>query len=57
MHSAVHEPTADDQALVSARDDARSAQNWAEADRLRDELVSRGWIVEDSAQGTRIRRG
>jgi len=57
VHSVVHEPTGDDQALVSARDDARSAQNWAEADRLRDELVSRGWIVEDSAGGTRIRRG
>jgi cysteinyl-tRNA synthetase len=44
------------QALVDRRDEARNAQNWAEADRLRDELVDRGWTVEDSASGTLIRR-
>jgi cysteinyl-tRNA synthetase len=44
------------QALVERRDEARNAQNWAEADRLRDELVARGWTVEDSAAGTLIRR-
>jgi cysteinyl-tRNA synthetase len=44
------------EALVAERDAARLAKNWAEADRLRDELVTRGWIVEDGAQGTVIRR-
>jgi cysteinyl-tRNA synthetase len=44
------------EALVAERDAARFAKNWAEADRLRDELVTRGWIVEDGAQGTVIRR-
>jgi cysteinyl-tRNA synthetase len=44
------------QGLVIARDTARNSKNWAEADRLRDELVSRGWIVEDSPVGTKIRR-
>jgi cysteinyl-tRNA synthetase len=43
-------------ALVAARDAARSAKDWAQADRLRDELVDLGWIVEDSAAGTVIRR-
>jgi cysteinyl-tRNA synthetase len=43
------------QALVSARDEARTAKNWAEADRLRAELVDLGWTVEDSASGTLIR--
>ena len=43
-------------ALVAARDDARARRDWAEADRLRDELVALGWTVEDSAEGTRVRR-
>jgi cysteinyl-tRNA synthetase len=43
------------EALVAERDAARAARNWAEADRLRDELVQRGWIVEDGATGTVIR--
>jgi cysteinyl-tRNA synthetase len=42
--------------LVSQRDAARAAKDWAEADRLRDELVAQGWVVEDSAAGTLIRR-
>ncbi len=42
--------------LVRARDEARSARDWARADALRDELESAGWLVEDSAGGTRIRR-
>ena len=44
-------------ALASARDVARAERNWAEADRLRNELESDGWIVEDSASGTTVRRG
>ncbi len=43
-------------ALVTARDAARSEKNWAEADRLRDELVSLGWVVEDSSSGTQIHK-
>ncbi len=57
VFSAVHDSDDEVRALVSARDEARSVGNWGEADRLRDELVSRGWIVEDSTDGTRIRRG
>ncbi len=55
--SAVHDRDDEVDALVLARDQARSAGDWGEADRVRDELVVRGWIVEDSADGTRIRRG
>ena len=43
-------------ALVAQRDAARVTKDWAEADRLRDELVTLGWVVEDSPQGTVIRR-
>jgi cysteinyl-tRNA synthetase len=42
--------------LVAQRDAARAAKDWAQADRLRDELVTLGWVVEDSARGTVIRR-
>jgi cysteinyl-tRNA synthetase len=42
--------------LVAERDEARFTKNWAEADRLRDELVKLGWVVEDSASGTTIRK-
>jgi cysteinyl-tRNA synthetase len=44
------------QALVVQRDEARAEKNWAEADRLRDELMALGWTVEDSGSGTVIRR-
>jgi cysteinyl-tRNA synthetase len=42
--------------LVTRRDLARNAKDWVEADRLRNELVTLGWIVEDSSAGTLIRR-
>jgi cysteinyl-tRNA synthetase len=42
--------------LVAERDRARAARDWTRADQLRDQLVARGWVVEDSPQGTVIRR-
>jgi cysteinyl-tRNA synthetase len=49
----VDEPTA---ALIAARNVARNEKNWAEADRIRDELVALGWTVEDGAGGTTVHR-
>jgi cysteinyl-tRNA synthetase len=43
-------------ALVTQRDDARERKDWAEADRLRDELKGRGIVLEDTADGTVWRR-
>jgi cysteinyl-tRNA synthetase len=43
--------------LARRRDDARAAKDWAAADALRDELQAGGWIVEDSPEGTVVRRG
>jgi cysteinyl-tRNA synthetase len=42
--------------LVAQRDEARGAKDFAQADALRDELVARGWTVEDTPSGTAIRR-
>jgi len=39
------------QSLVDARAAARAAKNWAESDRLRDELLAVGVIVEDKPGG------
>ena len=43
-------------ALVDARVAARKAKNWAESDRIRDELTAQGLILEDGAGGTKWRR-
>ncbi len=44
------------ESLMAARNAARSARNFAESDRLRDTLVSRGVLLEDTPGGTRWRR-
>ena len=42
--------------LITARNAARAAKNWQEADRIRDELLSLGVVLEDNASGTEWRR-
>ena len=42
--------------LVARRDAARAAKDWAEADRLRDDLSDRGIAIEDTPTGTAWRR-
>jgi cysteinyl-tRNA synthetase len=39
-------------ALVALRNAARARKDWAESDRLRDELTSRGVVLKDSKEGT-----
>jgi len=46
----------DIEARIQARIDAKKAKNFAEADRLRAELLAAGIVLEDSAQGTTWRR-
>ncbi|MDI9245780.1 cysteine--tRNA ligase [Marinobacter sp. CHS3-4] len=43
--------------MIQARTDARKNKDFAEADRIRDELASKGVILDDSREGTSWRRG
>ena len=40
------------EALIAARKEARAAKNWAESDRIRDELAALGVVVKDNKDGT-----
>ncbi len=43
-------------ALVAARTEAKKAKNWAEADRIRDDLKARGIEIIDTPQGAKWKR-
>lgn len=43
-------------ALVEERAAARKAKDFAKADALRDEIAAKGYIIEETRQGTKIRR-
>ena len=45
------EVPAEVQAMLEQRAAARKEKNWAESDRLRDEIAAAGWIVKDSKEG------
>ena len=49
-----HDPEID--GLVAARTAAKKEKNWAEADRIRDELKERGIEIIDTPQGAKWRR-
>jgi len=47
-------PDAEALALLERREAARAARDFAQADRLRDELAARGWEVRDGADGATL---
>ena len=49
-------PAGEIESLVAARQAARRSRNFAEGDRIRDELLAKGILLEDSPQGTRWKR-
>ena len=49
------EPTEQMRALVAARDAARVAKDYAQSDRVRDQLTAMGLDVMDTAEGTKVR--
>ena len=48
------ETPAEIQALLDQRAAARKEKNWAESDRLRDEIAAKGWLVKDSPNGQTV---
>lgn len=42
--------------MINARNEARKNKNWAEADRIRDELKAQGIVLEDTPQGVKWHR-
>ena len=44
------------EALIEERNNARKNKNWAEADRIRDELKAQGIVLEDTPQGVKWHR-
>ncbi len=43
-------------ALAEARQAARKARDFRQADALRDELKAQGWVIEDSPKGPKLKR-
>ena len=41
---------------VNERQEARRAKDFARADAIRDELAARGWVIEDTPDGPRVKR-
>ena len=44
-------------ALVEGRQAARKARDFKRADAIRDELKSKGWVIDDTPKGPRAKRG
>lgn len=53
-HVTLMELPGDIQKMIDEREAARMAQNWSEADRLRDTLLVQGYAIEDSQAGPKI---
>ena len=40
--------------LLEVRAKARAEKNWAESDRLRDEIAALGYVLKDTKQGQQV---
>jgi cysteinyl-tRNA synthetase len=43
-------------ALAEARVEAKKAKDFSRADEIRDELKAKGWVIEDSPKGTKLKK-
>ncbi len=50
----VDEPSAEVLNLLEQRKDARAKKDFAESDRLRDEIAKLGWVVKDTKEGQQL---
>ncbi len=49
-------PPEEVQTLAEQREIARAEKNWAESDRLRDEIAALGWQVQDTPNGPKLEK-
>jgi cysteinyl-tRNA synthetase len=42
--------------LLEARQAARKAKDFKRADAIRDELKSKGWVIEDTTKGPKLKK-
>jgi hypothetical protein len=49
-------PSSEVSALLKARQQARADKDWAESDRLRDEIAALGWQVQDTPDGQNLEK-
>ena len=40
---------------LEQREQARAAKDWAQADKFRDEIIARGYVIEDTPNGARVK--
>jgi cysteinyl-tRNA synthetase len=57
FEKSVEEIPSDLEEALAKRMEARQQKNWALADQLRDLITSRGYIIEDTQQGARLKKG
>jgi cysteinyl-tRNA synthetase len=43
-------------ALAEARTAAKKAKDFKRADAIRDELKAKGWVIEDTAKGPKLKK-
>lgn len=56
LRSGIQQDTSQITQLIDARNKARAAKNWQQADKIRDQLLDLGVTLEDTATGTEWRR-
>jgi cysteinyl-tRNA synthetase len=44
------------QQLLAQREAARSSKNWKAADSARDQILARGYVIEDTPAGARLKK-
>lgn len=42
--------------IAKERDEARVSKDWARADKLRDEISAKGYVIEDTSDGTKLKK-
>ncbi|MCC6127842.1 MAG: cysteine--tRNA ligase [Chlamydiae bacterium] len=56
LHSAAERIPEDLTELLAQREEARKSKNWLLSDQLRDEILSHGFLIEDTPSGARLKK-